>query len=198
MHYSILSLFLCTTLTSAQIHLNTTIPSPTTSSASAISNTTFQISLTTPIASHTPITLLPTTTCQQTSGTPTPENTPTTTTTTHPHRYNPVVDITITPHEAPLPTSASSLVVDTRELSSGTNLATPGSTGGATTEQEQTEPSGRTTTSGGVVPATTNSALPGDVQNSAKGVRVGGDVAASACALFVAIAALTWAFADLD
>jgi hypothetical protein len=88
---------------------------------------------------------------------------------------------------------------DTRELSSGTNTLTPdGNVEAATASQDQTEPSERTTTSAGIISATTNSALPVDVQNSSKGVRLGGDVAASACAFVVAIAVLTWAFADLD
>jgi hypothetical protein len=90
-------------------------------------------------------------------------------------------------------------MTDTRELSSGTNTLTPdGNIEAAVVSQDQTEPSERTTTSAGIISAATNSALPVDAQNSSKGVRVGGDVAASACAFVVAIAALTWAFADLD
>ena len=190
MRRSILSILLWTTLTSSQPQTNTPLPPPTTVSAR-----TNQTSQTTPVASPTPLEAAPPTT-------PPPLNNPPITRT--PHKHNPIIDITIQAPRSPLPTSATSLVTDTHGFSGTSHPPSKGSNSeAATTPQEQTEPSKRTTTGAGVVVATetegTAAASSGDVQNGgAKGPRVGGDTAASACALVVALAALTWAFADLD
>jgi hypothetical protein len=188
MRCTILSILIWTISALAQT-ADTPLPSPTT--ASAITGHC-QISHTTPVASPTPIEQVFPKPSQSTPENPTAESntSPPTTTTTQ--------ELTFT---AP-PTLE---VLDTQELTATDFQPSPSSFDdngeAATTSQEQAGSSEQTTTSASGVSATEtdSTASSGDVANGgAKGVRVGGDVAASACALVIAIAALTWVFADLD
>jgi hypothetical protein len=191
MRYFIFLIVIWTTFTSAQM-ADRTLPSPTTTTE--VSN---RISQTIPVASPTHIEAS-TKPNQYTSESPTQEATPTTTSS---RSRTPVISIIVlTAPRTPLPPSATSLVIDTHDLSSGAQKpSNPDKSGASTTSREQTATSGRTTTSARVVSATdVDSTASGDVQNGANSVRVGGEVAASACALIVAIAAMTWAFADFD
>lgn len=172
MRHCIFSILIWTITASAQIQANTPLPPP-------------------PIPSPTAIKFPPV------FDQPFPEiiveKSPPTATTTTPENNTSIIGI-ITAPQTHLPTSATSFLTDTRELSE-ISPNTPDPIGIATISQEDTATSERTTSSG-VVSATANSTTPGDVQNGAEAVKVGGEVAVSACALVVAIAGLTWVFAE--
>ena len=192
MRCSILSILIWTISALAQT-ADTPQPSPTTASAIAA-----QISHTTPVASPTPLEAPPTTS-QSTPETSTLESPPTA---TDSQINTGIFDIILTAPKTALPTSETSLATDTRELASELALSTSddNSEAATTSQRQTTESSERTTTSAGVGSATETESTVSSAgaESGAKGARVGGDVAASACALFVAIMALTWAFADLD
>lgn len=180
----ILSILILTISALAQTPTDTTLPSPT-----RVSNIIDQISLTTPAASPTPIEALPTTD-QPIPQASNQESTPTPTTQTSTQIIN-----IITAPQSLLPTSATSLVPDTREFSALTLDVSEVET----TSRGQTKPPspGSSSSSTSVVSATTiNNTAPKDVQNSANGVAVGGKIAVSAFALVVAVGGLTWVFAE--
>ena len=179
MRRCILSILIWTTIfASAQTPVDTTSPTLTTAS-----HNIDQISLTTPVASPTPIEAL-LTTDQPISETSVQEDTPTTTSRTN----NPTINI-ITAPQTPLPISATSLVTDTREFSA----PDPDHSVEVTTSQEYTETSSRGRSTGIVSATTIVNTAPEDVAN---GVAVGGQVAVSAFAFVVAIGGLTWVFAE--
>ena len=174
-------------------------PSPTVASEG-----TDMVTLETPVLAITP-TIVSEGTDQATLGTPVPAvpaNTPTVAT-EDPNQATPSTPTIIAPPTNPLPTSATSLVTDTREFSRPSSLD---SSNVVTTQQAGDGPNGlisATTTSPGPEDtallsskATRNtSSLRGHDPSSITGAAVS-EVAVSVGALIVAVAGLTWVFAE--
>jgi hypothetical protein len=186
-----------------------TLGSPVLASTPTIaSEGTDQATLRTPIPANTPI-VAPEGTDQATLQTPVPAST-STLATENPNQATLSTPTIIAAPTTPLPTSATSLVTDTREFSHPSSSSLDSSNNVVTTQQAA-DPSNDPN---GVISATTTSPGPEDTallssngtRNSTSSLRgqdpsstmgeAGSEVAVSVGALVVAVAGLTWVFAE--